>query len=109
VPKFFDLQSKARDKAAFSASAELKMRVNQYFAAELIEGYTWGSAGRMTWSAAAIGTNLGDDFSVTDWTVSGDPGKPSKTAGFITVKIMYEDPYSPTEYIKIIDLPRYTN
>jgi prepilin-type N-terminal cleavage/methylation domain-containing protein len=109
VPKFFDLQSKASEKAAFSASAELKMRVKQYFAAELIEGYTWGSAGRMTWSATAVGTNLGDDFTVTEWTVSGASGKPSKTTGSITVKIMYEDPYSPTEYTKIIDLPRYSD
>lgn len=109
VPKFFDLQSKARDEAAFSATSELKVRVSQYFTKELLEGYTWGSAGRMTWSAADVGTNLGDDFSVTDWTVSGAPGKPSKTAGSITVKIRYENPYSPTEYTKVLDLPRYTN
>jgi prepilin-type N-terminal cleavage/methylation domain-containing protein len=102
VPKFFDLQSKARDKAAFSATSELKVRVSQYFTKELLEGHTWGE---MTWDAADIGTNLGNDFSVTDWDKTGV----NKTAGSITVKIRYEDPYSPTEYTKIIDLPRYSN
>ena len=31
VPKFFDLQSKAREKAIYTALSELKVRVNQTF------------------------------------------------------------------------------
>ena len=110
VPKFFDLQTKARDKAVYTALSELKVRVNQYFAKELLDGYTWGDAtGHLTWSAASVGTNLGDDFTVTSWTVSGAPGKPSKTAGSIAVAIRYEKLDTPLTYSKTIDLPRYNN
>lgn len=107
VPKFFDLQTKARDKAVYTAVSELKVRVNQYFAKELLEGYTWGDATRMDWSAASVGTNLGDDFTVNTWTVSGAPGKPSKTNGSITVVLTYEKLDTPVQYTETIDLPRY--
>ncbi len=71
VPKFFDLQTKAREKAVYTAISELKVRVNQYFAQELLNGYTWGdTTGHLDWGAHDVGTNLGKDFTVTDWDVS---------------------------------------
>ncbi len=101
VPKFIDLQARAREQAAFNAAAELKMRVNQYFNSELLAARTWS---QMNWLAADVGTNLGDDFSVTSWSISNN-----KSTGTITVNLRYESPYSPTEYTKVIDMPRYTN
>ncbi len=111
VPKFFDLQSRARDKAVYTAMSELKVRVNQYFAEELLDGYTWGDATRMNWSAASVGTNVGDDFWVETWTPSTDGvgGKPSKTTGSIAVKIWYQKLDTPLAYTETIDLPRYDN
>lgn len=109
VPKFFDLQTKAREKAVFTAVSELKVRVNQYFAQELLAGYTWGDATRMDWSAASVGTNMGADFTVNTWTPSTDGagGKPSKTAGTVAVVLTYEKLDTPVQYSETIDLPRY--
>ncbi len=117
VPKFFDLQSKAREKAIYTAMSEMKVRVNQYFAQKLLEGYTWGSGANM-WGtntdmatsgiAAAIGTNLGADFAITTMTIDATP--PSKTAGEITVVGNYiiDSTAGTTQAIsETIELPRY--
>ena len=108
VPKFFDLQSKAREKAIYTAMSELKVRVNQYFAQKLLEGYTWGDTANMNWSATSIGTNLGEDFEITGWSISGSP--PSKTDGTITVTGAYiiDATAGTTQAIsETIELPRY--
>jgi len=108
VPKFFDLQSKAREKAIYTAMSELKVRVNQYFAQKLLEGYTWGDTSNMSWAANDVGTNLGDDFEITGWTLSGTP--PSKTAGYIDVTGSYIIDASAGTSQAIsqrIELPRY--
>ena len=63
VPKFYDLQSKAKEKAVDTAFAELKTRVNQAFAAALLDGATKGDT--IDYSAGAVGTNLGSDFLVS--------------------------------------------
>ena len=108
VPKFFDLQTKAREKAVYTAMSELKVRVNQYFAQKLLEGYTWGDTANMSWAAADVGTNLGEDFEITTWTVSGSP--PSKTAGTITVGGNYiiDAGAGTTQPLsEVIELPRY--
>jgi prepilin-type N-terminal cleavage/methylation domain-containing protein len=78
VPKFFDLQERAKEKAVSTAFAEMKVRVNQRFASWLLDGATAGDINDATKSAAAytadeVGTNLGDDFEVTDWTANTDP------------------------------------
>ncbi len=65
VPKFFDLQTRAKEKAVASAVAELKVRVNQHFASDLLDGITPGNIG---YTAASVGTNVGADFNITDWT-----------------------------------------
>jgi prepilin-type N-terminal cleavage/methylation domain-containing protein len=49
VPKFFDLQQRARRKAIYTAVSELKVRVNQHFASQLLDGKTVGA---ITYSAA---------------------------------------------------------
>jgi len=108
VPKFFDLQSKAREKAIYTAMSELKVRVNQYFAQKLLEGYTWGDTTNMNWSATSIGTNLGEDFEITGWTVSGSP--PSKTSGTIDVTGSYiidASAGTSQSISETIELPRY--
>ena len=67
VPKFFDLQTRAKEKAVSSAVAELKVRVNQHFASELLDGVNPAS---VTYTDAEIGTNVGADFNITGWTPS---------------------------------------
>ena len=109
VPKFFDLQSKAREKAIYTAMSELKVRVNQYFAQKLLEGYTWGDTTNMSWSASDIGTNLGDDFEITGWTIPGGL-PPNKTSGTINVTGSYIiDASAGTSQAitEVIELPRY--
>ena len=83
VPKFFDLQEKAREKAVYTAMSEMKVRVNQYFAQKLLEGYTWSQIWQTsgTPSIAEIGTDLGNDFEVTTFSLSST----SKTAGAFSV------------------------
>lgn len=66
VPKFFDLQTRSREKAVYTAVSELKVRVNQHFASQLLNGKT---VGQITYDAASVGTNLGEDFEVKDWVV----------------------------------------
>lgn len=118
VPKFFDLQTKAREKAVYTAMSELKVRVNQYFAQRLLEGHTWGATGTKMWGgdtnmatsgiADEIGTNLGQDFLISSMTLDDTP--PSKTAGSIAVVGTYViDPVANTTVpiSETIDLPRY--
>jgi Tfp pilus assembly protein PilE len=59
IPKYFDLQSEARDKALDAALGEGVGRVNQHFAKQLLQGNT---PGQIVYSNAddSIGTNLGD-------------------------------------------------
>ncbi len=59
IPKYFDLQSEARDKALDAALGEGVGRVNQHFAKRLLQGDT---PGQIVYNdnADSIGTNLGD-------------------------------------------------
>lgn len=67
VPKFFDLQTRAKEKAVASAVAELKVRVNQHFASDLLDGMNPAS---IEYTATSVGTNVGADFNITGWTPS---------------------------------------
>ncbi len=69
IPKFFDLQTKAREKAIYTAISELKVRVNQYFAQQLLNGNTFGA---ISYASADVGIELGDDFSVDSWDDNAD-------------------------------------
>ena len=65
VPKYFDLQTKAREKAIYTALSEVKVRINQHFAQKLLEGET---KGQITFNETDIGTNIGPDFLISLWT-----------------------------------------
>ena len=69
IPKFFDLQTKAREKAVYTAMSELKVRVNQYFAYQLLDGKTFG---QISYASGDVGTGIGDDFSVDSWDDNAD-------------------------------------
>jgi prepilin-type N-terminal cleavage/methylation domain-containing protein len=64
VPKFFDLQSRAHQKPIASAVSDIMGRVNQRFAAQLLDGIVVDS---VDYSEVAVGTNLGQDFLITNW------------------------------------------
>lgn len=59
IPKYFDLQSEARDKALDAALGEGVGRINQHFAKQLLQGDTPGEIVYNN-DADSIGTNLGD-------------------------------------------------
>ncbi|OPZ96607.1 MAG: Type II secretion system protein G precursor [Bacteroidetes bacterium ADurb.Bin408] len=63
VPKYIDMQSEARIKAAQGAISEVKSRASTYYAKKLLEATgTQPSLGDIV---ASVGTNLGDDFGVS--------------------------------------------
>ncbi len=64
IPKFFDLQARAREKAIYTALSEMKVRVNQRFASQLLDGVVVAS---VDYSEASVGTNLGNDFEINTW------------------------------------------
>ena len=94
IPKFFDLQAKAKEKAVYTAFAELKTRVNQHFAKRLLEGATKGDT--IGYDAADVGTDLGTDFEVTTWT-------DNESNVVIQLKYKGED----TIYSDTINTPQY--
>lgn len=57
IPKYFNLQEEAKDKALDAALGEGVGRVNQHFAKQLLLGDT---PGQIVYDNATIGTNLGD-------------------------------------------------
>ncbi len=86
VPKYFDLQTKAREKAVYTAISELKVRVNQHFASQLLDGFVIAS---ITYTADSVGLDIGADFAISNW-VDG--------ASTITFDITYfPDPSNPTK------------
>lgn len=96
VPKFFDLQTKAREKAVYTAVSELKVRVNQHFANELLKGYTYGQINYGT-----VDTNIGADFEIQNWSV-GAIADPT-----ITFDVKYPANSTPNAiYANSIDKPR---
>ena len=64
IPKFFDLQARARQKAVYTALSEMKVRINQRFASALLDGVAVGS---VLYAESLVGTNLGNDFDITNW------------------------------------------
>ena len=64
IPKFFDLQARARQKAIYTALSEMKVRVNQRFASQLLDGVVVSS---VDYSEGSVGTNLGQDFDISSW------------------------------------------
>ena len=58
VPKFFDLAGEAREKALSGAVGEMKGRISQYFALQLLQGIKASSI-----DFDQVDTDLGTDFS----------------------------------------------
>ena len=88
VPKFFDLQERAREKAIKSAVSEIKVRVNQHFASQLLDGET---VGQISYLSGSVGIGLGEDYLVADWDDTTD-------AANITFTITYyPDPTDTTK------------
>ena len=58
VPKYYDLQTKAKEKAIEGALAEAKSRVNAFYASKLLDGTPFASMDFVN----DLGTNLGKDF-----------------------------------------------
>jgi prepilin-type N-terminal cleavage/methylation domain-containing protein len=95
VPKFFDLQTKAKEKAIYTAVSELKVRVNQHFAKELLLGKTPNS---ITYTDAEIGLNIGPDFTISNWTVG---------ATNISFTVTYPaNGDNPVDYNRTVSLPQ---
>lgn len=86
VPKFFDLQTKAREKAVYTAVSELKVRVNQHFANELLKGYTFGE---ITFGTGSVDINIGEDFSIVNW---------NEGTTQITFSVLYPANSTPNKY-----------
>lgn len=59
IPKFVRVANEARDKALSGAAGELKGRVSQYFALQVLQG---ASSADIDYSATNIDMNLGSDF-----------------------------------------------
>jgi MSHA pilin protein MshA len=57
IPKYFDLQSDARDKSMEGAMAEAVGRVNGKFGSALLGGSTFNT---IDYSASSLGTDMGD-------------------------------------------------
>ena len=57
IPKYFDLQEKARENALDAALGEAVGRINQYFANELLQG---NPPDQINYNDTTIETNLGD-------------------------------------------------
>jgi prepilin-type N-terminal cleavage/methylation domain-containing protein len=97
VPKFFDLQTRAKEKAIYTAVSELKVRVNQHFASELLNGVTPGS---ITYTSNQVGLDIGPDFAISGW----DSGISGGTVTF-TVEYPAGDPNADT-YTRTITFPK---
>jgi prepilin-type N-terminal cleavage/methylation domain-containing protein len=64
IPKFFDLQDRARQKPINAAISDMMGRVNQRFAGQLLDVIIVAS---VDYSEGSVGTNLGQDFDITNW------------------------------------------
>jgi prepilin-type N-terminal cleavage/methylation domain-containing protein len=80
VPRFFNLQSRAREKVIYTAVSELKVRVKQCFARQLLDGRTPDT---VTYEVADVGIDLGNDYLVENWDATDD------------VKITFDITYYP--------------
>ncbi|MBA4369792.1 MAG: prepilin-type cleavage/methylation domain-containing protein [Desulfobacterium sp.] len=57
IPKYFDLQTEAKEKALVAAMSEAIARVNGQFGKQLLAGSAWDT---IVYSNATLGTDLGD-------------------------------------------------
>ncbi len=93
VPKFFDLQTRSREKAVYTAVSELKVRVNQHFASELLDGKTFDV---IAFQGTAVGTDIGGEFVIGGWTDGSTQ---------ITFTVLYPVGQNPVTYPRTIVKP----
>jgi prepilin-type N-terminal cleavage/methylation domain-containing protein len=70
VPRYFDLQTKARDKAAQGALAEAMGRISQRFGDQVLSGIGWS---QITYNEGDLSTDMGD-FTLSVLNGSGAAG-----------------------------------
>lgn len=93
APKFFNLQDIAADKVVLRAVEELKTRMNQRFAQELLTGKLPNEVDYTT-----MDTNIGNDFKIVAWKVETD---------HIEVHIQYPNKPDAPVFKHNLDLPQY--
>lgn len=81
IPKYFNLQDDAKNRALQGALAEGKARINQYAAQYLLTAGTWPAVGAY---GAGVGTNAGD-FSLS---YVGSAGSVTITASGISGSVL---------------------
>jgi prepilin-type N-terminal cleavage/methylation domain-containing protein len=74
LPKYFDMQQKARDKVLNAALAEGVSRINAHYATAILSG---SPAGEIKYTNSSLGTNA-DDFTLA-YTISGSDIKITAT------------------------------
>ena len=99
VPRYFDLQTEAKNKAIKTALAEGIGRVNGYFAQQVLAGST---PGNIDYTDATLGTNLGD-FTLDVDDTAGAAGGGSQFS--ITVTGRANTPLDGVSTSKIITRP----
>lgn len=95
VPKYFDLQGKAKARAIAGAVAEAGGRITQHFGDRILDGELWT---QIVYDTAALGTNMGDDFSFT--ITGGGAG-----VGDITIGITGRGPVAGVSTTKVFVRP----
>lgn len=80
VPKYFDLQDQAREKAMATGKAEAVGRVNSYFAQQVLAG---SRPDEIDYSNGTLGTNLGD-FTLN---VASEVAAPDGTGTIIVIDV----------------------
>ncbi len=87
IPKYFDLQKEAKEKALTAAMSEAISRVNGHFGKQLLSGSAWNT---ITYSNATLGDDLGD-FTLNVTNASGNSitltvtAKPGRAADGATI------------------------
>jgi prepilin-type N-terminal cleavage/methylation domain-containing protein len=80
VPRYFDLQQDARNRAIDGAVAEAKGRINNYFASRVLNG---DAPDAIDYTQTTVGSDMGD-FTITALS-GGGGGTPPATEMVVTV------------------------
>lgn len=99
VPKYFDLQEQARQKAMGTGVAEAVGRINGYFAEQVLDNQ---SPDTINYSTANIGDDLGD-FTLA---VSGDGVASAVTDARITLTITGKTGTPVADIVTTYSVPR---
>lgn len=99
VPKYFDLQEQARQKAMGTGVAEAVGRINGYFAEQVLDSQ---DPDTIQYTVANIGDDLGD-FTLS---VSGDGVTRAATDGRIILRIEGKDNTPVDDIVTTYSVPR---